>query len=613
MRMAEASSHVADRNFSAQTHSWAVCVLLLTHAGLLVWSAVRHSPNVNEPSHLAAGISHWQLRRFELYRVNPPLVRMVAALPVLAVGARTDWSNFYDSPRERPEYTVGPEFVAANGERSLWLTTLARWACIPFSLVGGLVCFLWGRDLYGAGGLLALALWCFCPNILGHASCITPDAHAAAVGLSANYLFWRWLRGPTWGRSAAAGTVMGLALLTKTTWLLLLVYWPAVWVAWRLFGGAAIERGGRALLWESGQLALAIVLGLHVLNLGYLYDGSFRRLGDYRFISRALGGIPTSPDGNRFRETPLAALPIPLPAQYVIGADVQKQDFERHPPSFFRGRIHERGFWYYYLYALAVKVPLGTWLLAIVALVFKLTRRERLCPRRDEFVLLAPFGIFLAIVSAETDYSAHFRYALPILPYLFVWIGQTGAACLRSTPWSLAVAAGLGWSVVSTLGVAPHWLSYFNEAVGGPTRGHEHLANSNLDWGQDLLYLREWLADHPEARPIGLAYYGMFHPGAIGMDFRDVPGRVIEPDEHADLQRSAEDESLVGPQAGHYAVSVNFVVGHPFWNYRADGRRAWFQQGYFTDFRLLQPIARAGYSIHIYHVTEGDVRRLQDR
>ena len=35
--------------------------LLLGNAGLLAWSAYRHSPTYSEPAHLAAGISHWQL------------------------------------------------------------------------------------------------------------------------------------------------------------------------------------------------------------------------------------------------------------------------------------------------------------------------------------------------------------------------------------------------------------------------------------------------------------------------------------------------------------------------------------------------------------------------
>ncbi len=57
--------------------------LLAIHAGLLAYGAAVHSPSIDEVGHLAAGLSHWQLGRFDLYHVNPPLVRMVAAVPVL--------------------------------------------------------------------------------------------------------------------------------------------------------------------------------------------------------------------------------------------------------------------------------------------------------------------------------------------------------------------------------------------------------------------------------------------------------------------------------------------------------------------------------------------------
>jgi len=112
----------------------AVC---LVHVSLLAYGARVHSPTYNEPAHLVAGLSYWSFGRFDVYSVNPPLVKLVAALPVLAVGCKTDWSSFSSGPGARPEVSLGESFVHANGERSLWLITLPRWACIPFSLLGG--------------------------------------------------------------------------------------------------------------------------------------------------------------------------------------------------------------------------------------------------------------------------------------------------------------------------------------------------------------------------------------------------------------------------------------------------------------------------------------------
>lgn len=57
----------------------------------------------------------------------------------------------------------------------------------------------------------------------------------------------------------------------------------------------------------------------------------------------------------------------------------------------------------------------------------------------------------------------------------------------------ILVAVSLLATVVSTLRVYPHQLTYFNELSGGPENGCKHLLHSNLDWGQDLLFVREWM------------------------------------------------------------------------------------------------------------------------
>ena len=211
----------------------AVC-LLLAQARLLAMSAARHSPVIDEPAHLAAGVSNWRFGNFGLFKVNPPLVRMMAALPAMAAGAKTDWSGYYQGIGARPEFTVMDDFVRANGPRTIRLVTLARWALIPLVLLGGYVCYRWARELYGdAAGIMALALWCFCPNVLAYGHVINADAGATALGVAASYFFWKWLRDPTWDRALVGGIVLGLAELTKTTWAVLFVLWPVLWVVWR--------------------------------------------------------------------------------------------------------------------------------------------------------------------------------------------------------------------------------------------------------------------------------------------------------------------------------------------------------------------------------------------
>ena len=113
--------------------------------------------------------------------------------------------------------------------------TWARWACIPFSLLGGYVCFRWARELYGDwSGLLALTLWCFYPTILANGQMITPDMGATALGLTAVYVFWKWLNRPGWLLALGAGLALGLALLTKSTCIFILLPWPVLFLVWRI-------------------------------------------------------------------------------------------------------------------------------------------------------------------------------------------------------------------------------------------------------------------------------------------------------------------------------------------------------------------------------------------
>ena len=162
--------------------AWHLVALLILQTGLLSWIAFSNSPVVDEIAHLPAGLSHWKFQRFDLYRVNPPLVRSIAAIPVLFTECKEDWDQYQSAALAREEFTVGRAFVSANGFRYFHYVSLARLACIPFSWLGTLICYRWARDFSGRiAGLLAAALWVVCPNMLAHGALITPDAGASAL------------------------------------------------------------------------------------------------------------------------------------------------------------------------------------------------------------------------------------------------------------------------------------------------------------------------------------------------------------------------------------------------------------------------------------------------
>ena len=340
--------------------------------------------------HLPAGLSHWRLNRFDLYNVNPPLVRTVATLPLHLASTPMEFNGYQTLPHGRSEFQIGSRWMTAHPETFLRDFTVARWACIPFSLLGAVTCFLWGRELYGSrAGWMALCLWCFCPNILAHGSLITPDAGATAVGLTACYVFRKWLIHRTMGWAIFSGIMLGLTFLTKFTWLFLFGLWPACWLVVSIAGrnkrsavpAISQRRNGAALVpayegsWRTDlqHLLLINVLALWVLNNGYLFEGSFQRLGDFQFFSESLSGVDSakasSEGGNRFRDSWLGRIPMPVPQNFLQGIDHIKWEYERGHPSFLRGVKRNGGWWYYYLYAMLVKMPVGTLLLIAVAAV----------------------------------------------------------------------------------------------------------------------------------------------------------------------------------------------------------------------------------------------------
>lgn len=578
-----------------------VAGVLLAHAALLARSAQLHSPTFNEIGHVPAGLAHWHYQMFELYRVNPPLPRMVATLPLLFCDVKTNWANYELSPFSREEIPMGIRFAKTNGSRTFELFTIARWACIPFSLLGAWICYRWASELWGGpSAWVALLLWCTSPFILGHGPLVMPDVPAAALGLTAYYLFWRWLKEPNWPRAVTAGVVLGLAELSKTTLLVFFVIWPALWCAWAF----RERRQKAACLRQIGMMAAMACLAVCVVNLGYGFVGTGQRLGDFQFQSRVLSGVSGGERsaGNRFADTWFAAAPVLLPRDYLQGIDRQRADFEEGDRSYLRGNWEERGWWYYHLYGLAVKTPLGTLVLLATAVWVSVIRRGYSSRWREELCLLVPATAILALVCSQTGFGNHVRYTIPALPFLFVWMSKVGQAFARRDRVIAFVACvSMAVTVAGSLWIYPHSVSYFNELVGGPKNGHHHLLDSNIAWGQDLLFLRRWLDGHPDVKPIGLVAYGWIHPHLAGIDFSLPP---VGPKGPGMIGQHGDGQQL-GPLPGWYAIDVNFLHG-PRWT-AANEEGGWtaispdgMNYEYFLRF---EPVARVGYSIYVYHIS----------
>ncbi len=616
--------------------NWFVTLSLVANAVLIGWAGWVTSPNKTETGHMAATAYLWQTLRFDVFHVNPPLVRAVSGLPVAVCRPRYDWEYYSSRPQDRSEWRLGTAFVGANSPGMVrWCFALARWSLIPLLLVGGYFGYRLSCEMYSdSAAYVFLGLWCFSPALLAWGSTICPDAVAGAMGLIAVYTYRQWFHKPNCTRAGIAGVCLGLLPLTKLTWIIAFGLWPLIWCVWAL--PIYFTKADKRCLPMPPfrQVAIILFLALYTLNMGYLCDGTFRPLGKYVFNSHLFSGHEvrnneTSPAvTNRFSETWLRAIPIPFPADFVQGIDTQRYDFERGLPSYLRGQWADHGWWYYYLYACLVKVPLGTLCLVALAIGGTIFGRGYSAPWRDEMVVLAPFVLLFVFVSSQTGFSAHSRYILPALPLALVWASKSGRVFeLRPlTGKRLMMAAfvvlALAWSIVSSLAVYPHSLSYFNELAvvlptsadasyptpmgkidkrslstmisAGPRNGPRHLLGSNIDGGQDLFYFEDWYESHPEARPIKVAYFGGYPLRRSKIDSIGYPPNGLIKEQSGDKA----DTTTIGPLPGWYAASVNEIYG------RAQ------QYRYFLNF---QPVATAGYSIHIYHITLDDANRVRKK
>lgn len=229
-------NHMSQSPMCLTSRLASVCwpILAATMSMLLAIECLSTSPVWHEPAQLLAGLNSWRFRRFDTIQVNPPLVRLLATLPVVRSSVLNE-TKFNQPTHHRNEFAMASDFLMDNEADAIRLIRKSRWICVVFASVGAYVSWRFSYALYGVfSGCVATALWCFSPTILGHASTLMCDAHAATMGLATVYCFWQWLRLPRIGRAIGTGVVLALAELCKFTLLVFYPLLPLVWVVYRL-------------------------------------------------------------------------------------------------------------------------------------------------------------------------------------------------------------------------------------------------------------------------------------------------------------------------------------------------------------------------------------------
>lgn len=483
-------------------------------AGLLAALAVQLAHGLradgltnDEVLYVSAGWRQLALGDHRLNTTHPPLGPDLAALGLLGLRPRTaDLADGGDV------MAYAYRFVHVDNDAAAVITR-ARVPVALATLCLALLCWAWAREAAGPlAGLLTLVLACFHPSLIAHGHLATTDVPAAFAMLAASWCFWRWTRRPGIAWAAATAVALGAAAATRLT----------AWVLVPCFALIALARIGRAPAGERGRAvraALALALAAAVL---------------LPLVIWAAYGFG-------------AAAEHLLPRAYVEAARFQLGHNRRGHLAYLLGERSREGWPHYFVVALLVKSTPGY--LAALGLAAA-ARPRRLAPLAH---WLLPAALTMAAVSAGRIQIGE-RYLLPVHAYLLPLLGCALARWLETGGRARARAAAVGaalllHAVPCLLAARRGHLAYFNLLAGGPAGGHRVLLDSNLDWGQDLPRLAEWMRRHRVAT-VQLAYMGADDPRRHGIQHEDLPGQTLYP------QRPAQR-----PLAGTVVVSPNLLYG----------------------------------------------------
>jgi 4-amino-4-deoxy-L-arabinose transferase-like glycosyltransferase len=592
-----------------------LCLILFALTG---YNIVTTAPTYQEFPHLASGFLSLKTHRYYYFNVNPPLSQIVAATPAVLFGG-VDFTPPKRTIDLRVEHFAADQFIKANPHTHLLFLFAGRFLCCLTALCAlALSLNLFYRKepcVRGWAYILCLTQ----PFFLGFLSIISPDMLAAMTGLCFIAFFLKFLKSPSLLDAVFSGILLGMAFSSKFTLVVFYPLSPILWIIRRLTEPGALR--AKSFLTDVFSLAVIFFLSLTIVNLVYDFDGTGMRLGDYGFRSKLFTGIDDFDEiprlgANRFSDSILAGLPVPLPGDLVRGIDAQRYDFERGMSSYLRGRWSEHGWWYFYLYALLLKTPLGTIGIFLLALFCTFCLKGYNGDPRDELVILLPGIVLLAFVSSQTGFSIHSRYVIPALPFFLVWMSKVGRAFTRrlkeTAPKSSRAVRGIAvilllWSVGSSLWVYPHSIAYFNELAAiiptpedknyprlkeeplvtsqkvrrvldaGPLAGPRHLLFSSVDWNQDLFRFERWCKNHPEITELTTSLTDGYPVGLT-----TIPS-IGSPPSGA-------------PKSGWHALSVTDIYG------------GLSQYRYFRNFK---PEAIIGYTIYVYHLTPEEIARFR--
>ncbi|MEA3397570.1 MAG: glycosyltransferase family 39 protein, partial [Chloroflexota bacterium] len=563
-----------------------VLVLLLLGCFQLLSAATQLSATVDEGFHITSGYEYVRTGHLRLFDEHAPLAKALFAWPLTFVPDLTP-------PEQATGYAAGNLIEVAQATVLAYrpidrVIVAARIPVTLLTLVLVATIYRWVTQEAGAtAGLFALAWAIFDPNLLAHGSLAATDMGATAFIFWSTYAFSRYLRHPDRRHWWAAALLLGLAQGAKLTALLLypVLGLLALLDAWIKAPQARRQALRRRALSYAGMVAVSAVV----------------LWGLYGFEIRTVTGL-------------LAHVPLPA-AGHIERWLRLRENLAYGRESFLLGQNGMHGWWQYFPVAFAVKTPLPMLILTLWAglrlarYVFRRRYPTNYLRQLPRLLSLTLFPILYAVSSLSSPINIGYRHLLPLLPFLYVGIGnlvghpgrvarsgdrpQLASCRLQVTSYKskkpfiaryalrFTFYALLLWQIAGSLLLAPHFLTFYNEIAGGADNGWRFLADSNSDWGQTLKALAAYQREH-ELGPVRLSQFTFLDPAAYGVDYVPIAPMTGAP---------PVLPQRFDPAAGLYAISATTLDGVPL-PYPPT----------FDWFRHREPLTKIGHAMFLYDV-----------
>ncbi len=555
------------------TRSLAITIMAVATI-LAITSVWNDSLIVDEDPHIGAGYSYLIKQDMRLNPEHPPLAKDLAAIPLLFLNLKQEvfqtksWTTDVNG-----QWEFGRKLIYNSGNDANLIAHAAKIPMLIFFIGSAVIIFFWSRKLWGdKAALLALALFSFSPTVMAHARFVTTDMAALFGVLSATYFFITYLQQPTRRNFWLASVFFGIALICKFSTILLVPLFMVLALIWNY----------RFLL----KTALVIITGFVIVvwPVYFFHTRGYPPERQYRDTAQLL-----SSHGNRLAADTIVWMSdkpfIRGAAQYGLGLLMVQQRSVGGNTVYFRGNVTNTAGPWYFPFVYLIKEPIPWLILLAVALVFAISKLkhslkiENLKLKIPEVTMLLWLAIYWA-VSITSTLNIGVRHLLPVYPFMIMLVSGAVASLMQkfyTLRFTLYIL--LAWYIFANLSVYPHYLTYFNELVGGPSGGHDYIVDSNLDWGQDLKRFSSWVRNH-NIKKIELDYFGWADQSYyLGDHFLWL---------NSDKYKSEADFKARNTSDGWIAVSATFLMNE------SKAKYAWLYAH--------EPVTVIGDSIFIYRI-----------